>query len=137
MNDERHETTTTADIAGSARSEEEDRDAPLSREAGERDGDTGAGATTEQMVPLFQAEEGQQLRERWTAIQTGFVDDPRQMVEQADSLVADLMQRLAAQFNDERTRLESQWDQSDDVSTEDLRVALMRYRSFFERLLAV
>jgi hypothetical protein len=66
----------------------------------------------------------------------GFVDEPRRAVEQADALVADLMQRLASVFSDERKSLEGQWDRGDDVSTEDLRVALQRYRSFFDRLLS-
>jgi hypothetical protein len=73
---------------------------------------------------------------RWTEIQASFVDEPRASVEQADALVADLMQRLAASFSDERQRLEGQWDRGDDVSPEELRVALTRYRSFFDRLLA-
>jgi hypothetical protein len=73
---------------------------------------------------------------RWQEIQASFVDEPRTSVEQADALVADLMQRLAAGFSDERQRLEGQWDRGDDVSTENLRVALTRYRSFFDRLLA-
>ena len=73
---------------------------------------------------------------RWQEIQTSFVDQPRDAVAEADSLVADLMQRLAASFSQERERLEAQWDRGDDVSTEDLRVALTRYRSFFDRLLS-
>ena len=70
-------------------------------------------------------------------IQVGFVDEPREMVERADALVAELMQRLASQFypSEERSRLETQWDKDDDVSTQDLRLALQRYRSFFQRLL--
>jgi hypothetical protein len=62
------------------------------------------------------------------------VDEPRHSVEQPDRLVADLTQRLAAGFAEEREQLENQWDSGDDVSTEDLRVALTRYRSFFDRL---
>ena len=73
---------------------------------------------------------------RWEEIQASFVDEPRDSVAQADALVADLMQRLATGFSAERERLEGQWDSGDDVSTEDLRVALTRYRSFFERLLS-
>ena len=64
------------------------------------------------------------------------MDEPRRSVELADALVADLMQRLAAEFAEERERLEAQWDRGDEVSTEELRVALTRYRSFFDRLLA-
>ena len=86
--------------------------------------------------PLLPSDESERFASRWQDIQASFVDEPRASVEQADALVADLMQRLAASFSDERRRLEAQWDSGDDVSTEDLRVALTRYRSFFERLLA-
>jgi hypothetical protein len=88
-------------------------------------------------APLFQDEEGRGFRSRWDAIQTGFVDEPRVAVEEADSLVAEVMKRLAEVFADERGTLEQQWGRGDNVSTEDLRVALKRYRSFFERLLSV
>ena len=62
--------------------------------------------------------------------------EPRKAVEQADGLVASAMKRLAEVFAEERSKLEQQWDRGDSVSTEDLRLALRRYRSFFERLLA-
>ena len=88
-------------------------------------------------APLFHDEEGRGLRSRWEAIQTGFVDEPRAAVEQADTLVAEVMKRLAEVFADERTTLEQQWGRGDNVSTEELRIALKRYRSFFERLLSV
>ena len=88
-------------------------------------------------APLFATEEAQGLRGRWDAIQTSFVDEPRKAVEQADSLVATAMKRLAEIFADERAGLEGQWDRGDDVSTEDLRLALQRYRSFFGRLLSI
>jgi hypothetical protein len=77
------------------------------------------------------------LRARWKEIQTAFVDEPRKAVEQADGLVASAMKRLAEVFADERSRLEQQWDRGDNVSTEALRVALQRYRAFFDRLLSV
>ena len=86
--------------------------------------------------PLFSSSEADRYRDQWTNVQSEFVDQPREAVEQADRLVADLMQSLAAQFSDTRTGLESQWNDNDDVSTEDLRVAMTRYRSFFERLLS-
>jgi hypothetical protein len=70
-------------------------------------------------------------------IQAGFVDEPRHAVEQADNLVATTMKRLAEMFSAERSKLESQWDRGDDVSTEDLRLALQRYRSFFHWLLSI
>jgi len=87
--------------------------------------------------PLFSSEEAAKLRQRWDAIQVGFVDEPRKSVEEADGLVAVAMKRLAEQFAEERSRLEHEWDRGSDVSTEDLRVALRRYRSFFARLLNV
>lgn len=86
--------------------------------------------------PLLPPDQSERFTDRWGQIQTSFVDQPRDAVADADALVADLMQRLAASFSDERERLEAQWDRGDDVSTEDLRVALTRYRSFFDRLLS-
>jgi hypothetical protein len=86
--------------------------------------------------PLFEAADRDRFGESWTSIQAAFVDDPRDAVKEADTLVAELMQRLAETFSAERSRLESQWDSDEDVSTEDLRIALQRYRSFFDRLLA-
>lgn len=87
--------------------------------------------------PLFSGDVERDFRSRWQNIQTGFVDEPRHAVEQADELVAELMQQLAKSFSDQRSGLEKQWEQTDKVSTEDLRLALRRYRSFFERLLAI
>jgi hypothetical protein len=87
--------------------------------------------------PLFAPDASQGLWHRWDAIQAGFVDEPRRAVEEADTLVADTMKRLAETFARERDGLEKQWDRGDDVSTEDLRLALQHYRSFFKRLLAV
>jgi hypothetical protein len=94
-------------------------------------------ATDEHAAPLFLPEEATKFRARWDAIQGGFVDEPRHAVEQADSLVAGTMKRLAERFADERAKLDGQWDRGDSVSTEDLRLALRRYRSFFGRLLSV
>jgi len=91
----------------------------------------------EQHVSLFHDEEGRGFRTRWDAIQTGFVDQPKAAVEQADALVVEMLKRLTDGFGDERTKLESQWSRGQEVSTEDLRVALKRYRSFFERLLSI
>jgi hypothetical protein len=85
--------------------------------------------------PLFPSDQRDRFTTRWQEIQTSFVDHPREAVAEADALIADLMQRLAASFSQERERLETQWDRGNDVSTEDLRVALTRYRSFFDRLL--
>ena len=96
-----------------------------------------APALDQEASPLFSSSEANDLRARWDAIQVGFVDEPRQAVEQADKLVAGTMKRLAEIFADERTKLEAQWDQGENVSTEDLRLGLRRYRSFFSRLLSL
>ncbi len=92
-------------------------------------------ATTERGEALFDSDEQDTLRQRWTEIQTEFVDQPQRSVERANALVSDLTERLVANFRDEQARLEAQWDQGDEVSTEDLRVVLQRYRFFFSRLL--
>jgi hypothetical protein len=91
----------------------------------------------ERPTPLFVEDELSGYRARWGGIQTGFVDEPRKAVEEADALVAELMRRLTEVFAGERQQLEAQWERSDKVSTEDLRLAMRRYRSFFERLLAI
>lgn len=87
--------------------------------------------------PLFPEDVANDFRSKWDRIQTGFVDEPRTAVQQADELVAQAIKRLADSFAAERNRLESQWDRGDQVNTEDLRVALQTYRSFFQRLLAI
>ena len=97
--------------------------------------DAGTADTAKKAGHLLAADDAEAFRARWTDVQHGFVDAPRQAVAQADGLVAELMQHLAKTFADERGRLEGQWDQGDDVSTEDLRTAFQRYRLFFERLL--
>ena len=86
---------------------------------------------------LFPENESRDFHKRWTDIQTAFVDEPRQAVEWADELVAEVIKRLADSFARERSRLEGQWGRGDNVSTEDLRVALQRYRAFFDRLLNI
>jgi hypothetical protein len=126
QDDRRHEGTATGtdpDLASSA--------APAAQAAG----DAGTADTTTKAGHLLAADDAEVFRARWTDVQHGFVDAPRQAVAQADGLVAELMQHLAKTFADERGRLEGQWDQGDDVSTEDLRTAFQRYRLFFDRLL--
>jgi hypothetical protein len=91
----------------------------------------------EEVSALFADDECQALWKRWDDIQAGFVDEPRQAVQDADSLVAETMQQLANTFARERGNLEQQWGRGDNVSTEDLRIAFRRYRSFFKRLLSV
>ena len=88
-------------------------------------------------APLMKAQDEESFRSRWHSVQASFVDEPRRAVEQADELVAELMQHLARSFSDQRSHLETQWQRSEQVSTEDLRGALRRYRSFFDRLLSI
>jgi hypothetical protein len=92
-------------------------------------------AAVSEPMPLFSESEMGDFRSQWSELQTGFVDEPRRTVEDADKLVASVMQRLAEGFANERSGLEKQWDRGDNVSTEELRIALQRYRSFFDRLL--
>jgi hypothetical protein len=131
---------TTADMAeprrtDSQRDEESDRGDSQVGESGARV--EGAGRLQDGPTPLFATHDAQGFRSRWDSIQTSFVDEPRRAVEQADGLVAETIKHLAQTFADERSKLESQWGRGDDVSTEDLRVALQRYRSFFDRLLSL
>jgi hypothetical protein len=106
-------------------------------ESGGAHAPTPTGKNTDELSPLLSQHETGEFRSRWSSIQTGFVDEPRKTVEQADELVAEIMQRLAQSFSDQRTSLEKQWERSDEVSTEELRLALRRYRSFFDRLLTI
>jgi hypothetical protein len=86
---------------------------------------------------LFADDELAELRARWAGVQAAFVDDPKECVEKADHLVSDLVDQLTNGFAQARSRLEEQWARGEEASTEDLRLALMHYREFFERLLAV
>ncbi|AWI27909.1 hypothetical protein [Streptomyces tirandamycinicus] len=86
-------------------------------------------------TPLIAGEDAESYRDRWQQIQANFVDDPRDSVRAADSLVADVIQSLAATFADHKQDLESQWSRGEDTETEGLRVALQRYRVFFNQLL--
>jgi len=90
-----------------------------------------------QLAPLFMPEAAEDFRSRWDAIQIGFVDDPNRAVRNADELVAQVMKSLAETFSRERTQLEAQFKDTEDTSTENLRIALCRYRSFFQRLLSL
>lgn len=118
------------------RDESPDRPTLIKSETSERkqEGAPG-GATPVTSTSLFSESDVNDLRGRWSNVQSDFVDQPRQAVEHADKLVATVMQRLADGFANERSGLEKQWARGGDVSTEDLRVALQRYRSFFDRLL--
>ena len=94
-------------------------------------------AGEERQIQLFPTDETETLRDRWHSVQADFVDNPRQAVQHADELVAHTITRLTEMFANERNQLEGSWSRGNDVSTEDLRQALRRYRSFFDRLLSM
>lgn len=152
------EQLTTADLAGhnevlnrtAREAEDPDRPKPVRSEfvgvrdrgihapdvaSGPNEVNVNAAANATASTPLFSDSDINDLRGRWSNVQAGFVDEPRRAVEEADKLVAAVMKRLAEGFANERSTLEKQWDRGDNVSTEDFRVALQRYRSFFDRLL--
>jgi hypothetical protein len=117
---------TTADIASGS-----EKDAPVAEAPNDE-----TTPEDDHRQPLLAEDATTDVRGRWERIQGSFVDEPRRAVEEADTLVAELMQQLADSFAQERQGLEGQWDRGDEVSTEDLRIALQRYRSFFDRLLS-
>ena len=127
---------TTADLAAAA-------EAPSSRREVSPEliepviEDSPARSQDEQLAPLFLPDAAKSFRARWDAVQIGFVDDPKQAVRKADELVAQVMKSLAETFSNERAELEGQVEQTEQASTENLRVALRRYRSFFQRLLSL
>lgn len=96
-----------------------------------------AQATTAAHEPLFSQEDARNFRSQWERVQASFVDEPRQAVAAADDLVAQTIKHLAEVFTSQRSTLESEWGKNEQVSTEDLRQALRKYRSFFDRLLSV
>jgi hypothetical protein len=143
--EDRDKTLTTADVAAAAdrpeaqrdvnRDTTEERFTDVDRRTGERRQQVTE--ADEQLAALFAPDVAGDFRSRWDAVQIGFVDDPRQAVRQADELVAQVMKSLAESFSAERARFEGQLEQKDSASTENLRVALRRYRSFFQRLLSL
>jgi hypothetical protein len=100
-------------------------------------GDASGAAQPEPLAELFAGDVAQAFRSRWDAVQIGFVDDPKQAVKQADELVAQVMKSLAESFSRQRSTIEGDVGGGNEASTENLRVALQRYRSFFQRLLSL
>jgi hypothetical protein len=141
---------TTADLAAAEKAPAVDRDdrddrrergepkqRPTEDAAAPADDRRKSTAEDDELAPLFSSEMTKDFRGRWDAIQTGFVDDPKQAARQGDELVAQVMRSLTESFSKERAKLEGQLEQPDEASTENLRVALRRYRSFFKRLLSL
>lgn len=130
--EKREEKLTTADMAAASEREEETH-----QDREERAGGAESTMMKEESVPLFEGGEAEDYRSRWLDIQTRFVDAPQDSVEDADELVAEVIKSIAETFAEERDFLEDQWKRGDEVSTEDLRIAMQRYRSFFNRLLSL
>jgi hypothetical protein len=126
--DARTDETTRTEDAGALRAPE-----PESASRADADNDS---RTDDGDAPMALFDNASDLESRWQEIQVRFVDEPRGAVEQADALVAEVMRQLAETFASERAQMEEEWHAGDQVSTEDLRIALKRYRSFFQRLLA-
>jgi hypothetical protein len=126
----------TADIAGATPAPDEGaRDERETAQEGAPAADTAGRAEDDRRIELVSGAEAERFRARWTEVQTRFVDGPQGAVEDADALVADVMRHLAQTFADERATQDRQWSEGDSASTEDQRVAMTRYRSFFDRLL--
>jgi hypothetical protein len=123
--------------AATGRGSERVREERVREGTGARQQAGNAAQSGEALEPLFTPEVAETYRSQWITIQSGFVDDPRQAVRSGDELVAQMMSNLADTFAQERHRVEAQLDSAGEGSTEDLRVTLRRYRSFFERLLSL
>jgi hypothetical protein len=111
--------------------------APQREMAQQPDAATAQARVSEERTALLDDRTTDDFRGRWQETQADFVDDPRSAVAAADALVAEVMQRLASEFAREREGLERQWSAGGEASTEDLRLAFQRYRSFFSRLLSL
>jgi hypothetical protein len=131
--DERH--LSTADLAGAGERQREP--GPVSDAMADPNPPRGMDRPSEPLAALFLAPVAEDFRRRWDAVQIGFVDDPRQAVRSADELVAQVMKSLAETFAEQRSGIEAGVDRGGDADTENLRVALQRYRSFFQRLLSL
>ena len=118
--------------------EQEERGFGTAEFAAGMDGNTqrNDSASDQQLAALFPADVAEDFRSRWDTVQIGFVDDPTDAVQKADELVAQVMKSLAQSFAQQRASIEAEVG-GDEASTENRRVALQRYRSFFQRLLSL
>jgi len=135
--DERAAERAQLDAQFADRAAERDVQRNVQREADRRPPANAQQVEATERAALFESAVLSEFNTRWTDIQAGFVDEPRRAVQQADALVSDVINRIANTFTSERAQLEQQWDRGGDVSTEELRQALQRYRSFFSRLLTL
>jgi hypothetical protein len=134
--DERRERDNERDMEVVETSEEQMRNEQIA-EGTPMQNRTPADMTREELEPLFENDEAERFRTQWLSIQSKFVDDPRASVKEADDLVANIVKSVTMGFSNRRVSLEQQWNSGENISTEDLRMALKQYRSFFERLLTL
>jgi hypothetical protein len=141
MNRDPRESLSTADLASAAeeRHARHETAQDVKRDAREAKAEAHAAhaANQEKLAPLFAPQVCDEFRHRWDQVQFSFVDDPKRAVREGDELVAHVMKSLAQTFSQERAKLEKELGQNDAGSTENLRIALQRYRSFFQRLLSL
>jgi hypothetical protein len=141
MNRDPRESLSTADLARAAeeRHARHETAQDVKRDAREAKAEAHAAhaANQEKLAPLFAPQVCDEFRHRWDQVQFSFVDDPKRAVREGDELVAHVMKSLAQTFSQERAKLEKELGQNDAGSTENLRIALQRYRSFFQRLLSL
>jgi len=133
MNEDR-ENRTDRDVVDPAMEREEHEQ---SVQVAEQRAESPAASAENSLEPLFEDPESEKFRTQWLNIQSKFVDNPRESVREADELVENVLKSVTMGFHHRRTALEEQWKSGDDISTEDLRLALQRYRSFFDRLLTL
>jgi hypothetical protein len=128
---------TTADLAAASQQRAQTDRSAREEQRQPRPSDANAAKREEELAALFVPDAANGFRSRWDAVQIGFVDDPARAVREADELVAQVMKSLADSFAGERARFEDEVKQAGNASTETMRVALRRYRSFFQRLLSL
>jgi hypothetical protein len=138
LSDERAATSVDESMDTDRAASSTDQSADAARATDSADGTTSADSSHDlsEVEPLVPGDAAVDFRARWEVIQQGFVDDPRSSVTDADALVGDLLERLSSTFDQQHQELERQWSDG-EPSTEDLRAALQRYRSFFQRLLTI
>ena len=122
----------TADLARAAEPQDARAREPVQEQIAQREG-----MPSEPLAALFQGQAADEFRRRWDAIQIGFVDDPRAAVRNADELVAAVLRSLAESFAEQRSGIEAGLGGQEQGNTENMRIALQRYRSFFQRLLSL
>ena len=127
---------TTADLAYGRQEPTEESPTTEGRIDGEHLNSSRDATMVSSAPALLPESDRSKYQEQWGSIQTKFVDEPKACVQEADALVAGVIQQLATKFAEQRTSLEQQWGSGGEASTEDLRLALQQYRSFFQRLLA-